>query len=144
MHRLFGTKKPAAPAAPVPTLDETASKLGTRVTGLDEKVWPRSCGTFCLCFSSSAPLSQIAALDKELMGYRDQMKRLPPSAQAGVKAKAMAVRDICGFSQDYVSLSPSTVIIYVKPCLSASNSDGFMLSAWNWEPESVAFLFPGV
>lgn len=40
-------------------------------------------------------LLQIAAIDKELMGYRDQLKRLPPSAQAGVKGKAMAVRGVC-------------------------------------------------
>ena len=37
---------------------------------------------------------QIAAIDKELLGYREQLKKLPPSAQSGVKARAIQVRPV--------------------------------------------------
>ena len=37
------------------------------------------------------PAPQIAAIDKELVGYREQLKRTPPSAQAGIKARAVQV-----------------------------------------------------
>ena len=38
MHRLFGTKKPVAAAAPAPSLEETVGKMDGRVSGLDQKV----------------------------------------------------------------------------------------------------------
>lgn len=48
-------------------------------------------------FSSHSPHSpppppQIRSADRELVGYREQLKRLPPSAHAGVKSKAVQVR----------------------------------------------------
>jgi hypothetical protein len=38
MHRLFGTKKPAAPAVPAPTLEDAMGASDKRVDSLDVKV----------------------------------------------------------------------------------------------------------
>ena len=67
MHRLFGKKK--APGPPPPTLADASSSVGNRVGALDEK---------------------IAALDKELLKYKTQLKQTPSgAAQAGIKRRAM-------------------------------------------------------
>lgn len=67
MHRLFGKKKDPGP--PPPTLADASTSVGNRVGALDEK---------------------IAALDKELIKYKNQLKQTPAgAAQAGIKRRAM-------------------------------------------------------
>lgn len=67
MHRLFGKKKAPGPAPP--TLADASTGVGKRVTALDEK---------------------IAALDKELLRFKTQLKQTPAGvAQNGIKRRAM-------------------------------------------------------
>ena len=65
MHRLFGKKKDEPPP---PSLDEATSGIGARIKALDVK---------------------IAGLNKELIRYRDQMKKASGPAKAGIQRRAM-------------------------------------------------------
>jgi charged multivesicular body protein 5 len=66
MHRFFGQKKPAGP--PPPSLQDAAGSINDRVKGLDVK---------------------IGELDKELIKYKDQLKKVKGPAAEGVKRRAM-------------------------------------------------------
>lgn len=68
MHRLFGRKKEEKPTEPPPSLDDAIGRTDGRVAALEDK---------------------IKKLDAELMGYRNQLKRMPPAAQRGVKQRAL-------------------------------------------------------
>ena len=69
MHRLFGKPKASKEAAaPAPTLGEANAAMNTRLATLD---------------------AQIKALDDELLRYKAQLAKLPPSSQATVKSRAL-------------------------------------------------------
>ena len=68
MKRVFGKKK--APGPPPPTLEQASSNLGKRTESLDVK---------------------IAALDKELNGYKSKLKTANPSVKRNLQKKAMDI-----------------------------------------------------
>jgi charged multivesicular body protein 5 len=57
MKRLFGSSKPTTPG---PTLDETSQRLDGRIGCLEDK---------------------IRKIDQQLVGYKEQLKKLRPGAQ---------------------------------------------------------------
>lgn len=67
MKRIFGQKKDVAPA---PTLSDAGAKVDSRVSGLDEK---------------------IRALDSELSGYKEKMKKAKGPALKTLRQRAMTV-----------------------------------------------------
>ena len=69
MHRLFGkAKAKEPPAAPAPTLGEANATMNARMTALD---------------------TQIRGLDEELLRYKAQLAKLPPTSQTTVKNRAL-------------------------------------------------------
>lgn len=68
MHRFVG--RPAAPAAPPPTLNEASTKLTERVDTLD---------------------ARITKLDKELAVFKKQLSTAQGSAKTAIKSRAMQV-----------------------------------------------------
>ena len=81
---------------------------GTRTRFDLHRLIPRSRNNTCLRTVQRQRLCpsmprQIAAIDKELLGYREQLRKLPSSAQSGVKARAMQVCSRrCGCSSSSV------------------------------------------
>jgi charged multivesicular body protein 5 len=65
MRRILGKKKPTGPA---PSLGDAGARVDSRVKALDEK---------------------IAGLDKELVNYRNQLKKAKGSAATNIKRRAM-------------------------------------------------------
>ena len=65
MRRILGKKKPEGPA---PSLGDAGSRVNGRVKSLDEK---------------------IAALDRELVSYRNQLKKAKGSNATSIKRRAM-------------------------------------------------------
>lgn len=68
MHRLFGRAKPEVKEAEGPTITEHIGNLEKKVPELDAK---------------------INSIDKELVGLKAQLAKLPPSRQAPIKQKAL-------------------------------------------------------
>jgi len=68
MKRVFGKKK--APGPPPPTLGQASASLGKRTDGIDIK---------------------IAALEKDLNGYKKKLKTANPSAKRTLQKRAMDV-----------------------------------------------------
>lgn len=91
MNRLFGIKKRPPPVVPAPSLEETGGKMDSRVAALDAKVVTRKNGFRSPADFLSIVAAQIDGINREMEGYREQMKRLPPAAQSGVRAKAAQV-----------------------------------------------------
>lgn len=68
MKRVFGKKKAAAPA---PSLDQASSGIGGRIESMDQK---------------------IEALEKELRGYKDKIKKTTsPAAKKQLQKRALEV-----------------------------------------------------
>ena len=92
MKRVFGKKKTQAPA---PTLDQASAGIGGRVDQMDVK---------------------IAALDKELMGYRKKLNATKnPAAKKSIQKRAMDVlkrKKMVGFIMLYIVVVVVEMMIF--------------------------------